>query len=45
MDEKFHIVYHVRYKFWTIYGGFSFFSSHIGEIDHFMLDLLKRTDT
>ena len=32
-------------EFWIIYGGFSFFSNYIEEIDHFTLDLLKRCDT
>ena len=31
--------------FWKIYGGFSFFSNYIEEIDRFTLDLLKRSDT
>ena len=29
---------------WTIFGQF-IFSNYIGEIDHFALDLLKRSDT
>ena len=45
MDQKFQDFYHVCYNFWTIYIDFSFFSNYIGEIDHFILDLLKWSDT
>ena len=44
-DQKFHNYYRVCYKFGKIYGSFSIFSNYIGEIDHFTLDLLKRSDT
>ena len=36
-------VYRVCYNFWKICGGI--FSNYIGEINHFTLDLLKRSDT
>ena len=42
-DQKIHNIYRASYNFWTIYGGFSFFN-HIGEISHFMFDLLETFD-
>ena len=43
-EPEFHNFCRVCYKFWTIYGSFTFFM-FIGEIDHFSLDLLKRSNS
>ena len=45
MKQKLHDFYRVCYNFWAICGGFSFFSNYRRGIDHFTLDLLKRSDT
>ena len=42
-DQKFDKFYRACYNFLTTFGGFLFFQ--LLEIDHFKLDLLKRSDT
>ena len=41
-DQKFHNFYRQYYNFWTIYDDIH---NCIGEINHFALDLLKKSDT